>query len=255
MHHAPCIMCHAPPAHTATPQLDFWEWQAYDQATFLLYLLCLRTCADQCRALDGRPMGRTLAHACHRGARPQAVDAMDPHQTAAGAVLVGDDDEVIRTVMCDALTDEGFTVYAVPDGTPAFQRMQEQPEGLVVALDLTMPGLDGLAVLRGVSVPATASPDPATFYGAIPTGTRHDFLAPPAAPFTSAELVTLSAAFLPHPVSMAALVCAVAEAAVCATSRTRSGEEEEEERAGETVGRGRSENGRRRTGRCPRCSR
>lgn len=65
-------------------------------------------------------------------------------------VLVVDDDTDIREVLRIALQDEGHTVYEAPDGMPALARLRQHPRGMVVLLDLNMPGMDGIQVLQSV---------------------------------------------------------------------------------------------------------
>lgn len=70
---------------------------------------------------------------------------------AAVGVLVVEDDQEIREMTAGYLRDEGYTVYEAPDGKPALERLRTHPEGLVVLLDLMMPGMDGYAVLQAVA--------------------------------------------------------------------------------------------------------
>lgn len=63
-------------------------------------------------------------------------------------VLIVDDDAAIREALCDLLTDEGHRVEQATDGELALVRLREHPEGMVVLLDLEMPGVDGLQVLH-----------------------------------------------------------------------------------------------------------
>lgn len=70
---------------------------------------------------------------------------------AAAEVLVVDDDQEIREIVADFLREEGYTVYEAQDGKPALERLRTHPEGLVVLLDLMMPGMDGYAVLQTVA--------------------------------------------------------------------------------------------------------
>jgi CheY-like chemotaxis protein len=65
-------------------------------------------------------------------------------------VLVVDDDDDIRDAVCWALAEEGYAVVEAPDGVPAVEHLREHPEGMVVLLDMNMPSMDGLAVLRTV---------------------------------------------------------------------------------------------------------
>lgn len=67
----------------------------------------------------------------------------------APVVLVVDDDEAIRTVVRWQLDDAGFRVVEADDGPTALRRIRDDHPTLVV-LDLSLPGLGGLDVLRSV---------------------------------------------------------------------------------------------------------
>lgn len=62
-------------------------------------------------------------------------------------VLVAEDDSATLNFMVAALSDEGYTVTAVPDGKSALERCAEVKPDLVV-LDLNLPILDGFEFLR-----------------------------------------------------------------------------------------------------------
>ena len=64
-------------------------------------------------------------------------------------VLVVDDDERVRTVVSWQLEADGYAVTHARDGAAALQRIEAERPDLVV-LDLSMPGLGGLDVLRRV---------------------------------------------------------------------------------------------------------
>jgi CheY-like chemotaxis protein len=70
------------------------------------------------------------------------------------AVLVVDDDAAIHESLVWLLQDEGYTVYEAPDGKPALDRLRDHTEGMVVLLDMNMPGVDGMAVLEAVEAEA-----------------------------------------------------------------------------------------------------
>jgi two-component system, OmpR family, response regulator MprA len=73
------------------------------------------------------------------------------------ALLLVDDDAPIRRMLARTLGAEGYTVEAVADGGAALAAVERSlPDAIV--LDVTMPGVDGLAVTRrlrakGVRVP------------------------------------------------------------------------------------------------------
>jgi DNA-binding response OmpR family regulator len=62
-------------------------------------------------------------------------------------VLVVDDEPHIRTVLRGYLQADGFEVAEAADGAAALAGMREHPPDLVL-LDVMMPGIDGLEVLR-----------------------------------------------------------------------------------------------------------
>ncbi len=64
-------------------------------------------------------------------------------------MLVVDDDEGVRTGVTWALEADGFDVEAVENGVRALERIESSPPSLVV-LDLSLPGVGGLDILRRV---------------------------------------------------------------------------------------------------------
>jgi DNA-binding response OmpR family regulator len=64
-----------------------------------------------------------------------------------GDVLVVDDDEVVRGMICWLLEDAGYTVRQAGDGREALVALAEREPDCMV-LDLMMPGIDGQTVLR-----------------------------------------------------------------------------------------------------------
>ncbi len=57
-------------------------------------------------------------------------------------VLVVEDDAMMRTLLSDALTDEGYFVRTVADGWEGITTLSEWRPDLIV-LDLMMPAMDG----------------------------------------------------------------------------------------------------------------
>jgi DNA-binding response OmpR family regulator len=64
-------------------------------------------------------------------------------------ILVVDDDEPTRTMLCRFLATEGYAVDEAPDGLTALQKVDTDAPDLVL-LDVMMPGQDGLDVLKGL---------------------------------------------------------------------------------------------------------
>jgi CheY-like chemotaxis protein len=61
-------------------------------------------------------------------------------------VLIVDDDEPIRNVVSDVLSDEGYDVSVAVDGSDALSSCRKRCPDLIL-LDLNMPGVDGRAFL------------------------------------------------------------------------------------------------------------
>lgn len=67
-------------------------------------------------------------------------------------ILIAEDDDQARKALTDLLEDEGFEVTAVPDGAAARRLLEANSPGSVsfdvALLDIRMPELDGLSLLR-----------------------------------------------------------------------------------------------------------
>ena len=64
-----------------------------------------------------------------------------------GTLLVVDDDELNRDMLSRRLERKGYAVAVSPDGPGALALVADRPFDLVL-LDVMMPGLSGLEVLR-----------------------------------------------------------------------------------------------------------
>jgi two-component system NtrC family response regulator len=129
-------------------------------------------------------------------------------------ILIVDDDPAIREALSEALTDLGHTPAAAAEGTTALSWL-EQHHADAVLLDLRMPGLDGMEVLRRVR--ARPNPPPVVILTAVPTSTNTieamrlgaaDHLAKP---IGRADLTALLSRVLSNPVAMQASVVAAVE--------------------------------------------
>ena len=63
-------------------------------------------------------------------------------------VLIADDDPVIRRLLSAAVTSEGFTAVVVEDGRAAFRILQSDADFTAALFDMSMPGLNGIDVIR-----------------------------------------------------------------------------------------------------------
>jgi len=68
----------------------------------------------------------------------------------AAYVLLVDDDPAFLDVVTKRLEMRGLTVVTDPNGQAALRRLEKDRFIEVVVLDLSMPGLDGLATLQGI---------------------------------------------------------------------------------------------------------
>lgn len=103
-------------------------------------------------------------------------------------ILVIDDEEVVRLSHSRILAGERFNVETVLDGGEALRLLEQHPVD-VVLLDLRMPGMDGISLLKAIKekwpeievVVITGYPSIETAKEAIQLG-AYDYLAKPADP-------------------------------------------------------------------------
>lgn len=65
-------------------------------------------------------------------------------------ILVADDEEGMRSSLVDWLREDGYDVFAVEDGFKAIDKVKSEYWDILL-VDLKMPGMDGIEVLREVS--------------------------------------------------------------------------------------------------------
>ena len=81
-------------------------------------------------------------------------------------VLVVDDDQVIRTLMRYCLDGEAYTLIEAENGTRALEIADQELPDLIL-LDVMMPGLDGMAVLRRLKERQLTSHIPVIMFTAL----------------------------------------------------------------------------------------
>ncbi|MET0181204.1 MAG: response regulator [Novosphingobium sp.] len=65
------------------------------------------------------------------------------------SVLLVDDDDAVRTILREQLSDKGVTVFAVEDGASALARLEAEPGAYDLLLtDFAMPGLNGIETIE-----------------------------------------------------------------------------------------------------------
>ncbi len=81
-------------------------------------------------------------------AAPEPPDYLPASETAR--ILVVDDEKVIREILADFLSMEGYVVHAVEDGALAIEELRKRSYNLVIS-DLKMPNLSGLDLIQKVT--------------------------------------------------------------------------------------------------------
>lgn len=80
---------------------------------------------------------------------PERRARIEPSQTKMLKILVVDDDASIRELLSHQLRHQGRRVIVASDGRMAVELFRrERPD--ITILDLNMPGLDGIAVLKHI---------------------------------------------------------------------------------------------------------
>ena len=121
------------------------------------------------------------------------------------SVLIFDDDESIRATVRMVLEDEGYTVLDAATGPEALQILEASDTPLIVLVDLLMPNMNGVEVLREV----VARPPLAERHAYIVFTADERALLAAAQPY----ILTLVAPTLNKPFDMEALLDVVAKAA------------------------------------------
>lgn len=74
-------------------------------------------------------------------------------------ILIAEDDATSRIVLATVLTKDGYDVTATDDGGAAWEVLQKPDAPRLAILDLMMPGIDGLELVRRVrAIPSVAPP-------------------------------------------------------------------------------------------------
>jgi len=69
----------------------------------------------------------------------------------AGRILICDDEKNMRLTVTTALESEGYTVQSAVNGEDALKQLENESFNLLL-LDLKMPGIDGLEVMRRLNI-------------------------------------------------------------------------------------------------------
>jgi two-component system, response regulator PdtaR len=73
---------------------------------------------------------------------------LGPSASLAPAVLIVDDEPLIRMAAADTVADAGVAAFEAADGGEALELIEEHPEIALVVTDVEMPGMDGVTLAR-----------------------------------------------------------------------------------------------------------
>jgi DNA-binding NtrC family response regulator len=99
-------------------------------------------------ASNARAEAQDRVEAVDSTERSERTDYVPLLETAR--ILVVDDEKVIREILADFLTMEGYVVHAVEDGAQAIEELRKRSYNLVIS-DLKMPNLSGLELIQKIS--------------------------------------------------------------------------------------------------------
>ncbi len=86
-------------------------------------------------------------------------DPLESHNPAAMArILIVEDEDKIRSALARGLAEEGHDVAEAADGDAGLALALAEPTPDCLVLDLMLPGLDGLDVLRGIRRAGLSTP-------------------------------------------------------------------------------------------------
>lgn len=63
-------------------------------------------------------------------------------------VLIADDEDLNRKILCETLEDEGFEVVSASDGLQAIQQLEAHSDVKLILLDRMMPNMGGMEVME-----------------------------------------------------------------------------------------------------------
>jgi DNA-binding NtrC family response regulator len=73
---------------------------------------------------------------------------MSPAENEIHAILIAEDEAMLRIVAVEALKDEGFTVFEAGDGVSALEELRSHPEIELLISDIKMPRLGGYGLAK-----------------------------------------------------------------------------------------------------------
>ena len=92
---------------------------------------------------------RALERALQPPVKPSQAHPTSEETSEGFSILVVDDDEQIRTLLLKFLSRRGYHVQTASNGSQALTLVEQAPPNLII-LDMYMPGMNGIEVLRKV---------------------------------------------------------------------------------------------------------
>jgi CheY-like chemotaxis protein len=87
------------------------------------------------------------------------------------SILVVDDDEDLRTILCEVLSAEGYRAVGAADGVEALERLRGDRPPALMFVDLMMPRMNGEDLIRTMTHDPSLSQIPiATISGQLMAG-------------------------------------------------------------------------------------
>jgi two-component system response regulator PrrA len=111
-------------------------------------------------------------------ARAAAGAVEQPKMNGSGVVLIVDDHALLARSLVSLLSASGFDAQAVHSGVEALAFVRSHAGVALVLLDMSMPDMSGLDVLRALRVPGGGYPDalPVLMFSADDDQATHDEL-------------------------------------------------------------------------------
>lgn len=79
---------------------------------------------------------------------------------AGRTIMVVDDDEDVRNMLCMALSAEGYAATGAADGVEALRQMRQGELPALIVVDLMMPRMDGDALIHAMAADASLAQVP-----------------------------------------------------------------------------------------------
>ena len=77
----------------------------------------------------------------------QGIDNVKARTTGPARILVVDDEDIIRVLLTEILTEDGYEIVTAPDGRDAIEILEREQFDLIIS-DMVMPGMNGIEVLQ-----------------------------------------------------------------------------------------------------------